>query len=130
MSSEKPVVAELFAGVASVAEGFRRSGSFDIGYLNDADPLTAKTYRANHDAAAYDVRDVREVVSRDVRNGAGGRSIAGVLGCPPCQGWSAAGQRASSDERNRLVYEFFRLVHELNPPFFVMENVLAVAVRN
>lgn len=129
MSSSKPVVAELFAGVAAVAEGFTRSGAFDIGYLNDADPLTASTYRANRDGPAYDVRDVRDVVATDLLAAANGRPLAGLLGCPPCQGWSAAGQRAASDERNRLLYEFLRIADALQAPFFVMENVPAVAMR-
>src|SRR5437016_8375130 len=98
MPISKPVVAELFAGVASVADGFRQSGAFDVGYLNDADPLTATTYRANRDAPRYDVRDVRDVAPRDLVAAANGRLLAGILGCPPCQGWSAAGQRSPSDE--------------------------------
>lgn len=61
---------------------------------------------------------------------ADGRPIAGLLGCPPCQGWSAAGQRASDDPRNLLLGDFFRLIAEIKPPFFVMENVPSVADRS
>jgi DNA (cytosine-5)-methyltransferase 1 len=129
MPSCRPVVAELFAGVACVAEGFTRSNVLDIGYLNDADPLTARTYRANGGKSGYDVRDVREVVAADVLAAADGRPLAGLLGCPPCQGWSAAGHRSPADERNALLYEFLRVVETLSPPFFVMENVPGVAVR-
>lgn len=123
-------VAEVFAGVGSVAEGFRYGGGFEVAYLNDIDPVARDTYRENHDVdVTYDLRDAREVTSKMIKDGAGGRPIAGLLGCPPCQGWSTAGQRLSNDDRNRLLGEFFRLVDDIRPLFFVMENVPAVSDR-
>ena len=53
----------------------------------------------------------------------GGRPVAVVFGGPPCQGFSLIGQRALDDPRNSLVREFVRLVGELNPSYFVFENV-------
>lgn len=48
----------------------------------------------------------------------------GVVGGPPCQGFSNANRnRTEDDERNQLVFHFARLVQELHPQFFVMENV-------
>jgi DNA (cytosine-5)-methyltransferase 1 len=46
-----------------------------------------------------------------------------VIGGPPCQGFSMAGQRNVLDPRNSLVFEFCRLVLEVSPKTFVMENV-------
>jgi DNA (cytosine-5)-methyltransferase 1 len=46
-----------------------------------------------------------------------------VAGGPPCQGYSYAGKRRISDPRNNLVFEYARLIVELNPKCFVMENV-------
>lgn len=125
-------VAELFAGVGSVAGGFARGGPFQPVYLNDIDPSPAATYRANlggDESSTYDVRDVREVTAADILKAADGRQVSGVLGCPPCQGWSAAGRRLADDERNTLIGDYFRLVRDLQPLFFVMENVPAVAAR-
>ena len=59
-------------------------------------------------------------------NAADGRPVGGLLGCPPCQGWSAAGQRLLGDDRNLLLGDFFRLVRQVDPLFFVMENVPTV----
>ena len=46
-----------------------------------------------------------------------------ILGGPPCQGFSTAGKRHVMDPRNSLVFEMARLINELNPKCFVMENV-------
>lgn len=46
-----------------------------------------------------------------------------VTGGPPCQGYSIAGKRDVMDPRNSLVFEFARLVCEIRPKTFVMENV-------
>ena len=124
------VVAEVFAGVGSVARGFARAGGFQVAYLNDIDPVARATYLANDSPETiYELRDVRTVTGRTIRDAADGRPIAGLLGCPPCQGWSAAGQRDAADRRNRLLKDFFRLVNSVYPVFFVMENVPSVADR-
>lgn len=123
-------VCEVFAGVASVASGFVRGGPFEIAYLNDVDPLVAKTFGINSVTdVPYDIRDVREVTGGRILGEAGVDSVFGLLGCPPCQGWSAAGSRQPHDERNRLLLDYFRLVRSLRPVFFVMENVPSVADR-
>lgn len=124
------VVAEVFAGVGSVARGFARAGGFQVAYLNDVDPVARATYLANDSPeSVYELRDVRTVTGRMIRDAADGRPVAGLLGCPPCQGWSAAGQRDAADRRNRLLKDFFRLVNSVYPVFFVMENVPSVADR-
>jgi DNA (cytosine-5)-methyltransferase 1 len=123
-------VAEVFAGVGSVARGFAQGGGFDVAYLNDIDPVARATYRLNEGSgAAYELKDVREVTGREIREASDGRPVAGLLGCPPCQGWSAAGRRDAGDRRNRLLKDFFRLVNSVYPVFFVMENVPSVADR-
>jgi DNA (cytosine-5)-methyltransferase 1 len=124
------VVAEVFAGLGSVARGFAGAGGFQVAYLNDIDPVARATYLANDSPETiYELRDVRSVTGRTIRDAADGRPVAGLLGCPPCQGWSAAGQRDAADRRNRLLKDFFRLVNSACPVFFVMENVPSVADR-
>lgn len=47
-----------------------------------------------------------------------------VFGGPPCQAFSQAGkQKALEDERGVLVFQFIRFIKELQPKFFIMENV-------
>jgi DNA (cytosine-5)-methyltransferase 1 len=124
-------VAEVFAGLGSVAEGFRRGGGFEVAYLNDVDPVARATYQANYGhGTRYDLCDARAVTGRIIADAADGRPVAGLLGCPPCQGWSAAGQRLQGDDRNLLLGDFFHLVRQVDPLFFVMENVPNVADRD
>ncbi|MDQ3934689.1 MAG: DNA cytosine methyltransferase [Actinomycetota bacterium] len=52
-----------------------------------------------------------------------GDDIGCVFGGPPCQGFSRAGQRKTDDPRNELVFEFMRIVCEIHPHAFMMENV-------
>lgn len=44
-------------------------------------------------------------------------------GSPPCQGFSMAGKREISDNRNQLFREYVRILRGLKPKCFVMENV-------
>lgn len=47
-----------------------------------------------------------------------------IVGGPPCQGLSTANSKACvSDPRNAMLWEFLRLVEELRPKHFVIENV-------
>jgi DNA (cytosine-5)-methyltransferase 1 len=47
-----------------------------------------------------------------------------IYGGPPCQAFSQAGkQKALSDERGQMIFEFLHFVEELKPSLFVMENV-------
>jgi DNA (cytosine-5)-methyltransferase 1 len=52
-----------------------------------------------------------------------GDEIGCVQGGPPCQGFSRAGKRQADDPRNELVFEFMRVVVEIKPQAFCMENV-------
>jgi len=71
--------------------------------------------------------DVRELDAAHIRDLTGEALPAGELdvldGSPPCQGFSMAGQREVFDERNFLFVEYVRLLAELQPRTFVMENV-------
>ena len=69
--------------------------------------------------------DVRALTGRRVLDELSltGDEIGCVFGGPPCQGFSRAGQRRPDDPRNELVFEFMRLVCEIHPRAFVMENV-------
>jgi DNA (cytosine-5)-methyltransferase 1 len=46
-----------------------------------------------------------------------------LIGGPPCQGFSNIGRRDGRDGRNHLFGHFFRLVDEIRPAFFLVENV-------
>ncbi len=46
-----------------------------------------------------------------------------IVGGPPCQGFSVAGQRRASDKRNNLIHSYLRFVEIVQPRAIVFENV-------
>lgn len=72
--------------------------------------------------------DVRKLKGKDILNALGMKEgeLDCVMGGPPCQGFSQAGRQLIADPRNNLVYEFGRLIVELQPKTFVMEEVPAI----
>jgi len=47
-----------------------------------------------------------------------------LIGGSPCQGFSIAGKKLNfTDDRSKLFFEFVRLKNELNPKYFLLENV-------
>jgi DNA (cytosine-5)-methyltransferase 1 len=104
--------------------GFEQAG-FDIVAAVDASPINAKVHETNFPAAVTICADVRQLEGHFIRQkaGLGHADIDVVFGGPPCQGFSVGGKQRISDPRNELLLEFARLVVELRPRYFVMENV-------
>jgi DNA (cytosine-5)-methyltransferase 1 len=50
-----------------------------------------------------------------------------VCGGPPCQGFSIFGARQEEDPRNSLFHFYLRVIEELKPKYFIMENVPGLA---
>lgn len=131
---EAKQVCELCCGAGGMAGGF--SPYFEIVHAVDIKSEVVQTYGANHPET-----DVRK---QDIRLMSGARGdfdgITGVIGGPPCQGSSIIntkrnesdsrntilGEYREDDPRNELMNEFMRLVDEIQPHFFVMENVPGV----
>lgn len=69
--------------------------------------------------------DVRELDGQAILDALGmdRGDVDAVTGGPPCQGFSIAGQRNVMDPRNSLVFDFARIVLEINPKTMCMENV-------
>lgn len=49
--------------------------------------------------------------------------VVGIIGGPPCQGFSSIGRGDVDDTRNQLFEKFFVLIEQLKPAFFLAENV-------
>lgn len=118
--------AEVFAGIGSVSTGFGMAG-FERLLLTDVDPVARDNFVENFpNGPRYLREDVRHLTVGRVRDAVDGRTVDGLLGCPPCQGFSSAGKRDPTDPQNQLLVDFFRLARGLHVKFFVMENVPAL----
>jgi DNA (cytosine-5)-methyltransferase 1 len=126
--NHRPLAIDLFAGAGGLSLGFEQAG-FDIAAAVEYDPIHAATHELNFPKTSVICASVRDMTGDEIRKraGIGNRAIDVVIGGPPCQGFSLIGHRVLEDARNDLVFHFLRLVDELRPKTFVMENVPGMA---
>lgn len=113
---------DLFCGVGGLSLGFEGAG-FDLLAAIDSDPIHLDLHRTNFPHCENICCDIAELRGSDLQHVPGIEHIDVLIGGPPCQGFSTAGRRDIDDPRNKLIFEFARLVGELQPRYFVMENV-------
>lgn len=112
---------DLFSGCG----GFTL-GSKDAGFITklavDIDPILSSSFGINFPEVPFLQADVKsldaEILQRYIGDG-----VDGVIGGPPCQGFSGIGKGDKLDPRRSLLKEFFRVVIVVQPKFFLMENV-------
>lgn len=120
---------DCFCGAGGLSVGFEKAG-FDVFYAFDFDENAIATYKNNpkyHKGKAF-VRDIYKVSKKSIEKDLGGPlgTVDVVIGGPPCQGFSIQRRGADNDPRNQLVLEYARLIKEIQPRFFVMENVSGI----
>ncbi len=115
----------LFSGAMGLDLGLEKSG-FEAAVCVENDSEAVKTINYNRpNLPVYD-KSVVEVTGKELKKTGGFRNkrIPLVAGGPPCQAFSVFGNRLGvSDARGQLIFEFVRLVEELKPATFLMENV-------
>jgi|SRR5699024_2618928 len=125
----KPKIIDLFSGVGGFSLGFEMAGYetvFAIDFWEDA----IKTYNNNRNKEIARHMDISELSNKELKELKNEHEIDGVIGGPPCQGFSTVGTRDVNDERNHLYLEYYRVVKELRPKFFVIENVKGLMTLN
>lgn len=114
-------VLSFFSGAGGFSYGFLQSGLKPLcGAEIDKDACA--TYERNVGSDCHNV-DLSSIDPEYFRKITGGRSPFAVIGGPPCQGFSTAGARDSSDPRNRLIFNYLGIVDRLRPRWFIFENV-------
>jgi len=118
-------IVDLFCGAGGFSLGAHKAG-FQVTAAFDVDPVLTSSFKHNFPNTELNRVDISTLKGRDVERTIGGR-VDGVFGGPPCQGFSSIGLRDKDDPRRQLLIDFFRIVAELKPAFFVMENVRGLA---
>lgn len=122
---------DLFSGAGGLTIALKESG-FNVVMANEINHKFAETHSYNFPDIPLIEKDIQELSILDIKNLIGDKEIDLIVGGPPCQGFSVFGKRRfvntqgyepRKDPRNHLVYEYIRLVKELHPKFFFMENV-------
>jgi DNA (cytosine-5)-methyltransferase 1 len=120
----RPVVIDLFAGAGGLSLGAAYAG-FRVAAAVELDAHAIETHSANFPNAVHIAADISSLSGAQLIERAKLRpgQLDGIIGGPPCQGFSVMGRRDVADLRNNLFRHFFRLVAECRPRFFVAENV-------
>lgn len=128
--SKRPTAIDLFAGAGGLSLGLEQAG-FDVVASVEIDPIHCCVHKYNFPNCAVIASSVEKVSGDCIRKAANLKSkdeIDLVAGGAPCQGFSLIGQRALDDPRNQLVKEFIRIVDEIQPSYFLFENVKGLTV--
>lgn len=113
-----PAVLSLFDGMSCGQIALERAGiKYNEYYASEIDKHAIKVTIKNYPNTKQ-IGSVTEVKAVDLPK------IELLMGGSPCQGFSTAGKELNfDDERSRLFFEYVRLKNELNPKYWLLENV-------
>ena len=111
-------VLSLFDGMSCGQIALQKSGfQVDKYFASEIDKYAIKVAKANYPDMVH-LGDVQDVKADDLPQ------IDLLIGGSPCQGFSFAGKQLNfNDPRSKLFWEFVRLLKELRPKYFLLENV-------
>jgi len=120
----KPTVISTFAGCGGSSLGYKWAGFKELLAI-EWDDNAVQTFKLNFPEVPIWQRDICTVTGQEILDFCNIKKgkLDLLDGSPPCQGFSTAGKRQVKDSRNDLFKEFVRLVDDLQPKVFVMENV-------
>jgi DNA (cytosine-5)-methyltransferase 1 len=124
-----PIAIELFSGCGGLSTGLLDAGiSVAAGFDYDRRAVEGYSYNHAYRGSNGFVCDLAKASGRDLLALAGVRRVDLLAGGPPCQPFSVVGKRNGlDDERGRLVFDFIRLIDELEPQAVLFENVANLA---
>ena len=135
-------VVSVFSGAMGLDVGLEQTGKFQVRACVESEPAFCETIRCNQrmgrlpaDLKVFE-KDVCNVTGNEILKETGLKrgQIDLLVGGPPCQSFSTAGRRRTTqDPRGTLLWQFLRLVDALRPRMFLMENVrglLSAALRH
>ncbi len=126
-----PTYVDLFSGAGGFSLGFDMAG-FENLFSVEYDHEICETYRYNFPGHNLLECDITSLSAKKVRELVKSKNVDVVIGGPPCQGFSMAGNIGRlfiDDPRNQLFKEFVRIVEIIKPSCFVMENVARLYSR-
>lgn len=120
------VAIDSFSGAGGLSLGLKTAG-FSLGAAFDSDQRCVDTYQQNLGAHGFRA-DARDITGPQLMALASVSDLGLLAGGPPCQGFSKQKRRDErDDERNALVLEHLRLIDEIRPRSFLVENVPMIA---
>ncbi|MHA1488836.1 MAG: DNA cytosine methyltransferase [Promethearchaeota archaeon] len=117
------IIIDLFCGAGGLSLGFELA-KYRVKLAIEIEKSYYKTYKFNNPETLCLNEDItklncEEISTKFIKS----KKIEGIIGGPPCMGFSTVGKRKINDPRNTLIFYFIQWVKFFEPKFFVMENV-------
>lgn len=122
-------IIDLFCGIGGLSLGFEQAG-FEVVSAVDMWKDAIVTYNHNRKDKVAKVETVEDFNEKELPELVKSEHITGIIGGPPCQGFSTVGRREVDDPRNKMYLEFYKAVKLASPDFFVIENVKGMLTLN
>ena len=122
---------DLFCGAGGFSKGLDQAGFRNL-FSIEYDPSITPTYRFNFPEHNLIQADIAKVTDEQLIEATSNTPVDLVVGGPPCQGFSMAGNPGRTfvdNPRNTLFKEFVKVIHVLKPKMFVFENVAKIATH-
>jgi len=121
---KKYSVGSLFAGVGGICQAFTNA-SCKVVWANEIDKNACITYKLNYKTTKLIQDDIRNLDKNNLE------SIDILTAGFPCQPFSVAGKsRGFEDERGKLFFEFIRILNDLKPEVYLLENVKNIVTHH
>ena len=126
----KPKIIDLFSGVGGFSLGFEMAG-YESVFATDFWEDAIETYNKNRGKEIAKHMDIAKLTNEKLKELKSKHDIEGIIGGPPCQGFSMAGARIRKnnfidDPRNYLFKYYFKIVQQVRPKVFILENVKGI----
>lgn len=117
-------ILSLFSGAMGLDLGLEQAG-IRTTLAVEIDHLCCSTMRKNRPTLDVWQADVNTLGGKTLLARLGNpKDVFLMVGGPPCQSFCSGGKRAGlSDPRGNLIYVYLKLINEVRPRFFVLENV-------
>ena len=117
----------LFSGAMGLDLGIEKAG-IEIKLCVELNKQAVATIRNNTDIPVID-RDITTIPTAELLEVSGLKlgDVDLVVGGPPCQAFSTAGARRGLDDfRGNVIIQYLRVVSEIQPKYFILENVRGI----
>ena len=135
---------DLFAGAGGFSEGFLQAEindkTYDFLLASDINSTCEVTHRMRYNrqlglSTQFITKDITdpdfiECLLDSIRQNFGDREIDVLVGGPPCQSFSLAGERRKNDKKDDLFAYYLKVIEAIKPKYFVMENVKGILTKD
>ena len=137
---EKVTFLDLFAGAGGFSEGFLQAEHgnklYDFLLASDINENCELTHIARYNyQLGLDAEFIRQDISEldfldNLIKKLNGKQVDVICGGPPCQSFSLAGKRKKFDKKDDLFSHYLKVIRQLRPKYFVMENVKGILTKD